>query len=232
MTNMLRAFCAFTTLLLVGCAHYVMVEPIKATVVDDENGQPLEGVHVVYHAVATEGTLSGHGGERANLLVAEGLTNSEGIIEFSEREINAEPFGMGTNYDLPRIYIFKSGYLPATEGNAWLRLTRLEDVTRWHENGKTIRLKKPQDFGEYLQAVSDFGYNIERIYRDPPARKCEWKRIPRMILYLDQENSLILERAGQMNRYAALPTVKSLQQPYLESKCGSISQFFVNYGSP
>ena len=229
MINILQTVCALTTLLLSGCAHYVFIEPIKATVVDDETGHPLEGVHVVYHATAKEGTFTGHGGETANLLVAESLTNVEGVIEFPGREINAEPFWMGTNYDLPRIYLFISGYLPVTEGNEWWRLTRLEDVTRWQANGKTIRLKRPKDFNEYLERVSQLGDSIESIYGSPPAQKCEWKRIPLIFLYLDHENSLISQRARQMNRYVNLPTIKSLQQPYWESRCGSAVEFFGKY---
>jgi hypothetical protein len=207
-----------------------LVESIRAKVVDDSSGEPLEGVHVVFKATAYEGTFTGHGGRKVNLLVAEGITNATGIIELPAQKIDPEPFWFNTHYDYPWIYFFKSGYLPAIEKNPWNGLASLETVQRWQYNGKTVRLKKPNYFNEYIEKISFLGNEIERIYRYPPPEQCEWKRIPRMFLYLDREYSLILERARQANRYLSLPTIASLQQHYWESRCGSAIEFFGKYG--
>lgn len=229
MTKTRRLIYLLAIFLLVGCAQPVLIEQIKATVVDDDTGKPLEGVHVVFKATAYEGTLTGHGGRKANLLIQEGITSSEGLIEFPPREIDPEPFWKNTHFNYPHIFFFKSGYLPAIEGNPWMGLAQLEQVQRWRDNGKTIKLKKPKDFSEYLEKVSHLGSEMEGIYRYPPPEQCEWKRIPLMFVYLDHEYEQISGRARQLKRYVNLPTISSLQQPYWESRCGSVSDFFKKY---
>lgn len=226
---------SFTSIFITGCVtEQVTTEPITMTIADFTSGELLSDVIAVYRLEATEGTLTGHGGRHAQLAIVEALTGKDGVLHIPAQTIKPTPFLWRTNYRNPMIYLFKSGYEPTFIGNQWHTIPRLSDVLRWEKNGIRIKLRKPESFEKYVQRVDFFGNELRHLYEWPNIDSCGWKKIPRAILALEQEN-MAFEVSGR-RRHNSTPLRGLLGDEAVRGnksddvrQCGSPSKFFSAY---
>lgn len=127
---------------LQACAHspFYSAKEIKATIVDAETGEPLEGVVVVAQWILFEGGI-GHGGHGRRLEVLEAVTDKEGKFTITGWGPKRRPaFTYLDNLD-PLLSIFKSGYKYTRLINA-----PFEEFSRMYPNYKEMDTEKLLDF--------------------------------------------------------------------------------------
>lgn len=154
---------------------------ITATVVDDRNGQPLDGVIVVAQWVLYVAAV-GHGDHGPRLNVAETVSDAAGRFSFSAwgpKPNPRYPFTKLINRD-PLLSIFKAGYGPLILQNRWAGNEAVRE-SEW--NSKTIRLKRFIETNrEWAKVVTRFqhrlGWSEDMI---------DWRWMPRMVLALELE---------------------------------------------
>ncbi|OGB22594.1 MAG: hypothetical protein A3I66_09935 [Burkholderiales bacterium RIFCSPLOWO2_02_FULL_57_36] len=195
-------------------------EPIEATVVDAETGEPLEGVIVVAHWELVHGSFGGRV-PSGQLKVMEAVTDKAGIFRFPAwGPVENKTSGI-LEEKSPQILIFKSGYEFGGFTNKWDREYATMSPRRrseWH--GKTMRLKKfkgsQQEYASHLSFLTtslSFAYS---------PKDCEWKYVPRMLIALDREKKQ-LSAQGIFNSLSKIDHVGGQQ------KCGSAREFFGDY---
>ena len=155
---------------------------IRATVVDTETGQPLDGVIMVAQWILFV-AAPGHGGHGPRLHVVEAVTDGMGrfhIPGWGPKPNPRYPFTSLDNQD-PQLSFFKLGYRPLTVQNRW---DRNESVRFSEWDGKTIKLEKfrgtDKEWGRaisFLQTALAWGWQ----------RMMDWRQMPRMVLALELE---------------------------------------------
>src|SRR5690349_24329729 len=123
-------------------AYTATMPPVQMKFVDVESNQPIVGANVLFHATAQEGTITGHGGAKANLFLVETTTDAAGEIHIAAQSFWPYPFILGSNYNNPRMTVFKPGYVLVTLFNYRRIIAELEDVTTWLYNNQTIKMQR------------------------------------------------------------------------------------------
>ncbi len=195
-------------------------DAINGKVVDEETGEPLDGV-IIVAKWTIEASFVGYNNELLN--VQETVTDKDGnygfpawgpkllpvtSIHFSPSEL----FGKG---DDPYVVYFKSGYWPECEKNdtTYPGLNIAERKTplgKFQANGTTIKLKKwdGKDEEKYYQRVSDMVNEL----------KGGWKKYPRMTLAIDRVYQPLLQRKKRKEIPITffIPTIKDF--PHWDKK--------------
>jgi len=195
--------------------------PIEAWVVDSETNQLIEGAVVTANWQLVTGSLAGGEIPKGQLTVMEAVTDKSGHFYFEGWTQPNLATAELRDKD-PQILIFKPDYnffsfvSDYSPGRLLLGPNRKSAIT-----GRTLRLSK---FGgsleKYADQLSILGTSLENIVSD-----CEWKKIPRMVLALDEERKRI---KGINNRLIVLvPNVESLEG--YSQRCGSARKFFEAY---
>ena len=151
-------------------------------VVDAQDASPIAGAHVLFHAGAREGTLTGHGGKHATLFVAETVTDASGELRLPRQDFKPQPFFLNTNYENPWMLIFKPGYVLADLRNT--RWPELQDLTTWPYNNQTVTMTRATTDSEISRAV-DWAATSARLTMGSPDL-CAWKKIPRFLVAVDR----------------------------------------------
>src|SRR2546427_2208832 len=195
--------------------------PIEAWVVDAETSQPLEGVVVTANWQLVTGSLGGGEIPKGQMMVMESVTDKGGRLYFEGWTKTNLSTAELRNQD-PQIVMFKPGYLrygfvsDYSAGRVFLGSNRKSAFS-----GQTIKLVRfTGTLKAYADQLSGYDSNLHNIVED-----CEWKRIPRMILPLDEER----KRVKALNERLVV-TVPGI--PYLEGlskRCGSPTDFFRAY---
>jgi hypothetical protein len=208
--------------------------PVRMKVVDAEDGRPVAGANVLFHASAREGTFTGHGGRSVSLFAAEAVTDDAGELRLPRQEFSPQPFFLNTNYDSPSLLVFKPGYALVL-----LRNNRpdpgLRDMTLWEHNQQTIRMKRGGD-----REMADALYSLEPHASQAMVgdrRLCGWKNFPRFLVALDRaatdwnrrRDSLADRSLSYLNARSPLQFVLQNDQVFIEKGCGSPKAFFEPY---
>ena len=199
-------------------------------VVDEQDGRPVAGALVLFHASAHEGTFTGHGGRQATLFVAETVTDESGELSLPRQEFSTEPFFLNTNYHNPSMVMFKPGYALVILSNARRIIAERQDLSTWEHNNQTIRMRRTATDTDTSCAVRDAamyaGLTMGGV--------CPWKTIPRFLLAVDRSaDEWNRRRASVADAALRRVTASSpLQQVlmndayFVEKGCGSPKAFF------
>jgi hypothetical protein len=196
---------------------------IEAWVVDEETGQPLEGVLVVAHWQLAP--LLGHGPPVGQVTVLETVTDTKGRLYFpawgpKPREPKS---GLLTYYD-PEIFLFKSGYRWRSLRNDVQTLMK-NSVRSSDWSGQTLKLKKVAGNDEqYAKSVEALEENLEFAFRHDD---CSWKQIPRILAVLHVESQRLIEKKIN-NVRSAMESWENHNKSTVE-KCGSVQTFLRSY---
>lgn len=201
-------------------AFAATMPPVRMKVVDAEDGRPVAGANVLFHASAREGTFTGHGGRSVGLFAAEAVTDDAGELRLPKQEFSAQPFFLNTNYENPSMLVFKPGYALVVLRNSQPD-PGLKDMTVWEHNQQTIRMKRGGD-----KEMADALYSLETHANQAMVgdrRLCGWKNFPRFLVALD--------RVAQRYPQARSPLQFLLQndQVFVDKGCGSPKAFFEPY---
>lgn len=222
------SFLLFIGLLLLGsaplpaCAFVpppmYSAEAIEAWVVDEQTGQPLEGVVVVAHWELMGGL---HPDTIGQLMILETVTDTKGRFFFPAWGPKLRPVTGFLHNDDPELLLFKSGYDYVAAPNELTEEVNTSAVRRSRWNGKTIKLKKFEgSLEEYADRLRFFNTSLGALVEY--VENCEWKQVPRMLLALDQQRKLFDEKKVRYN----LPFIENLPD---QDKCGSATEFFRSY---
>lgn len=236
------ALALLLALLLPVLANGATTERIRVQVVDAETNAPIEGAWVVYQVAASEGTFTGHGGKIAQLAVLEAVTNHEGIFVIPAQSIDPYPFWFSTNYSAPNLWVFKSGYNPASTRQLWYApiFPKLEDILQWGKEKTELRLNKAESPDQYLEKIKNFNSELGGIYDSRDIDQCSWekspwKNFPNTIIHIEDE-VMSMENPGKKIHFQTMLRNLLRNEAYrkslsrvLKDDCGSPSKFFENY---
>lgn len=222
-TPEVRALALFLCIGLSACASAISTPRLSATLVDSRTEEPIEGAHVVYRASAYAGTLSGHGGAVKNILLVEGLTDGQGRFVRPSQRVNAEPFPLNSNYNQAQVLFFKSGYIPMVDHNNVATLPNSTEALEWSNNGRTIALSMLTETASSAQEYARFNEAMDAIANVD----CGWRNIPRLLLDLDREASILDNR--RVRSGAPQPEIWSLKRLVAAPDCGSVENLLAPY---
>lgn len=205
-----------------GCATVYSAKSIRATVVDADTGQPLDGVIVVAHWVLNFGWEGGGG---ADMVLMESVTDQNGEFFFPAWGPQRIPAVFPTDARLkgqdPAIILVRRGYMskglsndrPTVEQSLIGASTRTSD---W--DGKTIKLEK------FTGDRKQFAKSMAPLLTGLGYGGCNFKKIPRLL-------STVIAAGNELRRqglYSGLISVDDLQS-MSEGRCGSVQEFFQPY---
>jgi len=210
---------------------------IQMKFVDAEDNRPIGGAHVLFHANAREGTLTGHGGERVSLFLVEAVTNDAGELRLPAQEFGAYPFLFNTNYQNPSMMVFKPGYAFLRLSNDQRIIAERQDVTSWQYNDQVIKMRRISSDKASPQIPFVWQSRADEIYGFGYKDICLWKKIPRFLVAVDHavnESNRELQLINAKDRHltAQVSPLRSLlekEKYYTENGCGSPKMFFDPY---
>lgn len=182
---------------LVACGQDTVLsaDPIDATLVDADTGQPLAGVPVVAYWELKSGSLAGDSLPCGAAGVEEAVTDKNGKFHIPGWGPVKGPCGYMPSWS-PEIFAFKSGYSPLI----FMNTPRANPPSVSHSvsdwNGKTIKMWKDPD-PDLRKVGADsygarFGYfngSLETFIVDM-AGGCNWKKIPNMLRALSAQERM------------------------------------------
>ncbi len=206
-------------------------EAIEARVIDAETQKPLEGVVIVAHW-QLKGGMEG-GNVVGQLMILETVTDSNGRFAFPAWGPLKRTKGHFDTAD-PQMLLFKPGYDPRVLDNErpefWTKHAH-ESLRRSVHNGKTIEMKRfggsltsKEAMRVYADRLSFLNTSIDLILTN--SADCNWKKIPRFILALNEQSILF-----RKNEIHGITSIDSLEVRYSNKvqECGSVKEFFKRY---
>jgi hypothetical protein len=220
----------FLLVMQTGCAAIYhgsySAEPIEATVVDTETGEPLEGVIVVAHWQLMHLTFGGRV-PVGSFKVMEAVTDQSGVFRFPAwgPEVNATRGRLEEHS--PQLVLFKQGYSYKDLANKLERDHSTKSSKRssdWH--GKTVKLKVIKGTTEQVTNYSRLNHVLDRIATSSGG-ECSWKNIPRTIAKLAQQDSQFKSKG--IGGFSSLPQSLISNEEYFSKKgCGSVASFLMS----
>ena len=195
-------------------------DPITATVVDSETGQPIEGV-VVVAGWELKGGFEG-GNPVGHLALMEAVTDQAGKFHFA---------GWGPRFSIrgalraeePRLLFFKNGY-------SYLNFTNRASRA-WHGrqansmvDGTRVKLEKfrgtPKEYAKNLDFLATrLGDIISWI-----GKECNWKKMPKMIHALYKQGEWFKAHGYELFNAPHNDLIAG-EEYYLKIGCGSTKEF-------
>ena len=218
------------TVMLPACATNHSAKSIETWVVDEQTGQPLEGVIVVAHwqlerTFAIPPGVTGYDPRGPlQLKVMEAVTDPQGRFYFPAWGPLVAPPGAYLEVFDPAIVMFKPGYefyftahKPLERIDSTISSTR----TSWVD-GKTIKMKKFEgDLKGYADHLMELGSDL-RFISESGHQHCYWKQIPHMLAAIHKQRQLFQEN----KIFDYLPRIDSL---LFQDQCGSAQEFLKEY---
>jgi hypothetical protein len=222
MTGLALHACAFAVVLPLYSA-----ESIEAWVVDEDTGQPLEGVIVAAHWELIGPFESYPVGQ---MMVMETVTDANGHLFFPAWGPKPRPLeGHLDNAD-PRLLLFKSGYKALWLENEVREKSSHSAVRRSVWNGQTIKLEKfegsLEQYAQHLGTLDNIWLNFAFFHHD-----CSWKYIPHMLVAMHREKMRFKEKGLRDSSYYP-HTIQQRDEemsPTEAAKCGSMQEFLRSY---
>lgn len=216
---------ALGLLLTCNCLADYSGAPIKGWVVDDETGEPLEGVIIVATWDVSVGTLAGtnSGGQ---IQIMEAVTNQAGEYSFpawGPKPLPSKRMSIIEDQYIesgePILELFKNGYQINVVYN---RITS-EHVTgkviysQW--DGKTIKLRK------FTGTTEEYAANLLQATPEfiTQGRNCEWQSTPRFVAAFINESNKIRSKGIK----TITLTIGKLQR---NTQCANPDIFLKEYG--
>lgn len=216
---------------LQSCAFfYYSAEPIEAWIVDSETKQPLDGVIVVAHW-QLKGGLEG-GNPVGQMMVMETVTDAKGRFYFPGWGPKLHPWQGELKDESPRILLFKSGYAYQGLLNHTTNKTMrgdLEIPLRSIWNKRTIKLEKFKGtMEEYAEHVYRLGQDMDSMLDFASGdKKCEWKKVPRMLVALDRIDANFESRNIKVGAWRLGAHILRIED--IPQHCGSPKEFLKSY---
>ena len=185
-------------LLFAGCAtldvRSYSAESIEAWVVDEQTGQPLEGVVVVADWLLMRGTFGGRS-LQGPFMILESVSDAKGRFHFPAWGPRANRTLGFMDHEDPELWFFKPGYQMTRLTNNYTADYRTKPSKRRSDwNSKVIRLKRFEGGGEeYAKHIALSGESL--MYRLTRTEDCAITRIPQLAAALDRENTRLM-RSG------------------------------------
>jgi len=200
-----------------GCVSVRSADPIEATVVDSQTGEPIAGVVVVAHWQLRTGGFP-ETQEGGQLEVQESVSDPDGKIRFPGFSSRVVAEQLDRDAD-PELILFKPGYLPDMVGTG-----PYETPRRKNFKGAQLTLTKiDSNEPRFKDAFSATRMRV-RYMSTHPSTPCEWKRIPRMIATLRQQQKL--ERQQGIVSSGLYDELIANEEGQHEFGCGSVKEFF------
>jgi hypothetical protein len=212
--------------------------PVEMKFVDAASGQPIVGANVFFNASATEGTFTGHGGAKVNLFLVETTTDDAGEIHVAAQSFSSHPFMLGSIYRHAFLVVFKPGYVLVIRQNSGRIIPKLEEMTTWQDNNRTIKMERATTNKERVHALEWAARFADENFRDVGHRRvCAWKQIPRFLVAVHHS---VGEWNGQRHQLPEADLRRKQIESPLESLlineayyklmlCGSPGEFFAPY---
>lgn len=219
----LRALALFFTLLLLLtlmlCRPIHYSSEISGHVVDTSSGDPVEGAVVVaaWYLTGMEGA------HVATLAAEEATTAADGsftIDSWGPRFTKPSLFA-GLDADMPKLFIFKNGYLPTLVENLGsgppYRIHGPESPPVRMPDQNTFPVQPFRgSLGDYLPYLHAVNSRIDVLRAGP---ECEWKQIPQFILALDAVAQIATRRGLEDGAGLTKLTIAPRD-------CGTAAEFF------
>jgi hypothetical protein len=196
-------------------------EAIEAWVMDEDTGQPLEGVIVVADWELETRWESPPAGQ---MMVMETVTDAKGRFYFPAWGPKPRwPLEGELVFKDPRILLFKSDYEAKGLQNEVTSHPNTSPVRQSDWNGKTIKLKKfTGSLERYANKVGYIDDSLDFAFRH---HDCSWKQIPRILVAIDQEKRRLKEK-GIPND---LRSIEYRDKGFNSAHCGSMRDFLRSY---
>lgn len=202
---------------------------LEARVVDEDTGQPLEGVIAVVHWQLRGGIHEDAVGE---LVVMEAVTDATGMFRFPAWGPKLRPLRSFLRLSgTPGFILFKRDYKESDNLHLPVRNVTMALAPRalppppWH--GQTIMMKKftggLEEYARHLWFLDDtldFAFFRER-------SNCTWQNIPHMLVAIHLEAER-LRQANVRNKLRSLDAREGRNEP-ARKKCGSVKEFLRSY---
>ena len=189
-----------TVMFVTQCGLVVMSPSFSGTVIDSENGGPIEGVAVVakwdIHGVeySTVGVLA----------IEEAVTDSAGKFTIPNLgpRFNKKRFFGGLSSYAPELIIFKNGYEPQFIRNYHARTIAGVYRTADALDGRTVSLEPNRgEMIDYVQLVQGVDSRVSRLLTDPD---CTWQQIPRLLAEVHRAGLSALETSTDIGAKSLL----------------------------
>ena len=212
-----------------GKEQMLSADPVDATLVDADTGEPLAGVPVVAYWEVKAGSLAGDSLPCGAASVEEAVTDKDGKFHIPGWGPVKGSCGYMRQLD-PQFYAFKSGYKPLVFMNEPRGPVEAEhSVSDW--NGKTVKMHKDPDTNlkdigadSYEARFDEFNISLEIFIVDMPGQ-CNWKKIPNMLRALSEQQKLF-NAAGTPNGSIASELITVDQSMQIDApQCGSPKAF-------
>ncbi len=196
-------------------------EAIEAWVVDEDTGQPLEGVIIVANWELETRWESPSPGQ---MMVMEAVTDANGRFYFPAWGPKPRwPLEGELVFQDPGVRLFKSGYKTKGLQNKVTSHPNASAVRQSDWNGKTIKLKKfTGSLEQWATEVSKVDGDMDFAFRH---HDCSWKQIPRMLVAIDHEKRRLKERGIPNDLHSIEYRDKGFNSAY----CGSMRDFLRSY---
>lgn len=206
---------------------------VRMSVVDADDGQPVAGALVLFQATATEGTWTGHGGQRASLFAVETVTDEAGQIRIGPQNFSTQPFFLNTNYETPSLVVLKPGYKLLVLHN--YAPTDWRAPSAWDYNDQTVKLSRTTRDAEVAQSIESAGMYAEQSVSAKTV--CGWKNVPRFLVAVDRaaaewnrrRESLADEALRRREVRSPLQRIVTNDAFFADKGCGSAREFFAPY---
>lgn len=194
--------------------------PVHGQVIDADTDQPLEGVIVVAHWELRD--TSWTGSPEGQVAVMEDATDGKGRFAFRwwRPRLRWRFWGLMRS-EAPGLLFFKSGYQWESCSNHGVNHVYFPFPSS-DCDGAVIRLKKFQGSElEYVKNVEQLDRELEFVFK----YGCFWKRIPYMLVALDQES----KRLSAVKGYRTISSLEDRAGETNERWCGSFMKYMRRY---
>ena len=214
---------------LQACSSSYTAAPIDIWVVDDETGAPLDKV-IVTANWQLKGGLEG-GNNIGQMKVIEAISDKMGHISFPAWGPIRNTSGGYIREEAPRLLIFKDGYSYLRLFNQVGTAERPGPALTSDWNNKTVRLTKFNGSAdEYAEQIYDLNNHMANIFDNEDGIKaCNWKRIPQMILTLNDLSLSFDEKGIKLKGWRIGQQILRIESIPTKPHCGSTQDFFRSY---
>lgn len=211
-----------------GQQRILSADPVDATLVDGNTGQPMADVPVVAYWGLKGGSLTGDSLPCGAASVEEAVTDKDG--KFHLPGWGPLKASCAMTVSDPELFAFKSGYMPRIESNApRAPYPVTHSVSDW--NGRSIQMVKypnpdlhKVDGDSYSTWFGEFNGNLEDFVVNMPS-ECNWKKMPNMLRALSAQQNLF-NAAGTPLGSVASELVRDDQSMQKDApQCGSPKAF-------
>lgn len=216
---------------LVACGQerILSADPVDATLMDADTGQPLAGVPVVAYWEVKAGSMTGDSLPCGAASVEEAVTDKDGKFHIPGWGPVKGSCDYMSQLD-PQFFAFKSGYTPLVFMNEWRADHSVDhSVSDW--NGKIVKMSKDSDTDPKKVGIDSYGTrfglfngSLEIFIVDMP-ESCNWQKIPNMLRTLLAQERLFNAAGNPLGSIASELVTNDQYHQQVAPQCGSPKAF-------